>query len=527
MVAIANLPSPSEIGYAQSARAAGCPRDQMENFVRAGMVLQPKQLMASAAARLCDAPDGPTEIGMGGARGPGKSHWLLAQMAADDCQRSPGLKCLLLRKVGKANQENFDDFRRRALMGLDHRYLAHKNLMAFPNDSRIVLGHFQHEKDIDAYLGIEYDVIGVEEATTLTWAKYVNIRTCNRTSKQGWRPRIYATTNPGNIGHQWFKELFVEPYRIEAAGGARQSGTRFFPCTIDDNRFVNREYRDVLDKLTGWQYRAWRLGDWDVAAGQFFTTFRRDVHVIDPIDLPRGWRYWCALDYGFVHYTSCHLFAESGDGIVYVLDEHGEQGWLVERHVDAIKAMLARNGLQLSDLDCFVAGADVFQHKPHGGTISDDYRENGIVLRQANDDRINGAAECLARLGDVDAVRKDESGTPVAAPIDPSLYIVNRCAMLIETLPALQHNPRRPDDVLKVNCDEEGRGGDDFYDDFRYGLMEAATKRKVYVRPSAAVSLPHNTQAGRVVSEQSAIVMNEDGKPIATSFPRNTGRRRF
>jgi phage terminase large subunit len=46
-----------------------------------------------AAARLCDKeakPDGPTAIGYGGARGGGKSHWLLAQMGADDCQRVPG-----------------------------------------------------------------------------------------------------------------------------------------------------------------------------------------------------------------------------------------------------------------------------------------------------------------------------------------------------------------------------------------------------------------------------------------------------
>ena len=52
-------------------------------------------------------------IGYGGARGGGKSHWLLAQMGADDCQRVPGLKCLLLRKVGKANLEHFEDLRRR------------------------------------------------------------------------------------------------------------------------------------------------------------------------------------------------------------------------------------------------------------------------------------------------------------------------------------------------------------------------------------------------------------------------------
>jgi len=41
----------------------------------------------------------------------------------------------------------------------------------------------------------------------------------------------------------------------------------------------------------------------------------------------------------------------------------------------------------------------------------------------------------------------------------------------------MQHDPRRPEDVLKVDCDEEGNGGDDPYDTARYGLMEAAMKR--------------------------------------------------
>jgi hypothetical protein len=32
---------------------------------------------------------------------------------------------------------------------------------------------------------------------------------------------------------------------------------------------------------------------------------------------------------------------------------------------------------------------------------------------------------------------------------------------LHECLPALQHDPHRPEDVLKVDADEEGNGGDD------------------------------------------------------------------
>lgn len=64
--------------YAVAAREAGCPRDQLENFIRAEIVLQPRQLAASAAARECDTDPGPTAVGYGGARGGGKSYWLLA-----------------------------------------------------------------------------------------------------------------------------------------------------------------------------------------------------------------------------------------------------------------------------------------------------------------------------------------------------------------------------------------------------------------------------------------------------------------
>src|SRR5512135_3330186 len=191
---------------AKQARAAGCPPDQIINLLSAGIVLQPRQLAASAAARLCDRADGPTAIGYGGARGGGKSHWLLAQMGADDCQRVPGLKCLLLRKVGKANVENFEDLRQRIFTGLKHTFSAYRGVLSFANGSRIIAGHFQNEKDIDAYLGLEYDVIGIEEATTLTARKYQDITTCCRSSKvladgHHWRPRIYSTTNPGGVGH--------------------------------------------------------------------------------------------------------------------------------------------------------------------------------------------------------------------------------------------------------------------------------------------------------------------------------------
>lgn len=454
----------------------------------------------SAAARLCDRPDGPTRIGVGGARGGGKSHWGIAQVGADDCQREPGLKCLLLRKVGKANKENFEDLRRRLLMALPHTYNRQEGILTFANESRIIVGHFQKESDIDAYLGLEYDVILVEEATTLTSSKIKDIATCNRTSKPNWRPRIYLTTNPGGVGHAWFKRDFVTPFRSQTEGM-----TRFVPSLPDQNAFLDSEYiRTNLDTLTGWKLRAWRYGDWDIAAGQYFTNWRQDLHVIPKMEPVRGWPVWCALDYGFTHYTVVYLLTQDGDGNIYILDEHAERGWLPQRHAPAIIAMLGRHGLRLDHLWKFVAGEDVFAKKGHGKTIAEDYAEEGIILTAANVDRVNGAGEILARLGDAD----------VNPPIAPRLFITELCPRLIECIPALEHDPHRPEDVLKVDCDDDGLGGDDPYDTARYGVMAAWGRRSggVAVARSEAPALTQPpTSSPAVPAVQRKAVVNSQG----------------
>lgn len=437
-------------------RRAGCPMAQMDRFAQADVVLQERQLVASAAARMCDRADGPTAIGYGGARGGGKSHWLLAQMGADDCQRVPGLKCLLLRKVGKANLEHFEDLRRRLFGKLGHEFSAFRGILSFDNGSRIIAGHFQNEKDIDAYLGLEYDIIGIEEATTLTARKYQDITTCCRTSKPNWRPRIYSTTNPGGVGHGWYRTRFVLPFVQK-----NETETRFIPARVTDNRWNNPEYVRVLQNLTGWQKRAWLDGDWDIAAGQYFTTLRREVHVVQDFDDTRAREWFIALDYGFAHYTVALLGCTDGDGNIFIVDEHAERLWLPQRHATAIKAMLARHKigerkLAVEDLKRIVAGADVFSRQSDGTTIAAQYAKHGITLRVANTDRVNGWAEILNRFGDVEA------------GIRPTLFIHQRCGRLIETLPTLQHDPNRPEDVLKVDADEDGIGGDDCADALRY-----------------------------------------------------------
>lgn len=456
--------------YCEEAREAGCPPAQIDNFFHADLCLQPKQLLAAAAARECDRADGPTEIGYGGARGGGKSAWSMMQLGADDCQRMPGLKCLLLRNAQRSARESLDDLRKKLMMSLPHQYAAYKGMITFPNGSRILSGHFADERDIDAYLGIEYDVIVLEEATLIGFGTYLMILTCCRSSNPEWRPRMYTTTNPGGIGHGWYKRRFIVPY-LEG----KQKDTRFIPATVDDNRFLNDGYVKTLDSQTGWRNRAWRHGDWEIAAGQFFATFSERHHIVDAIDERRARKWFASFDYGFTHYTCCLLGFWDSDGEAWIVDEHFERKKLVNHHAPAIKSMIGRHQtfmlrqmgrlearpLTLDDLDYFVAGTDIFAKESDGKSVDEQYRDHGIRMKAANTDRINGAATIMDLMGDPD---KKENPQP------SRLHIHRRCVNTIEQITSMQHDDKRPEDVMKVDCDDDGNGGDDAYDTLRYGL---------------------------------------------------------
>lgn len=433
------------IRYIRAGLAAGCPADQLQHFTAAGIWLQQKQLEFAAACRRCDAEGGPIHVGLGGSRGPGKTHAIIAQMGADDCQRFAGLKVLFLRKVAKANKEQFNDFRVKIFGALRHNYREQRGELEFDNGSKIVIGHFKDEKDIDNYLGLEYDEIVIEELTTLSFEKWKNVLSCLRTSKEGWRPRTYSSWNWGGVGHAWVKSFFYDPM-VEK----RQKDTLFIRSTVYDNRFVNKEYRQYLETLTGWKRKSWLEGDPNFQAGQFFTTWSEQAHVLRAFDERLVVRWYGGMDYGWTHPNVFLLAGEVANGDLVILDEHSASQMTVNEHATNIFAMLRRRQLMPRDLDFIAAGRDCFSKKEDGTTIADSYAAEGIELMPAEVDRINGWAKLLARLGD------PEKG------IRPTLFVHECCRELISQIPLAQHHERRPEDIEKMNASpEDDSGGDD------------------------------------------------------------------
>jgi hypothetical protein len=107
-------------------------------------------------------------------------------------------------------------------------------------------------------------------------------------------------------------------------------------------------YRAYQEWLAAW---AWLDGDWDLAAGQFFTTFRRDVHVVADFDETRAREWFAALDYGFAHHTVVLLGCTDGDGVLS-RNPNGENscGFAIIVAEQAAESLAGMNGSDIWEL---------------------------------------------------------------------------------------------------------------------------------------------------------------------------------
>lgn len=440
--------------------------EQLAAYQRAQIVLQPKQLEFAHHAYAANDINRPRKIGFGGSRGPGKSFAALAE-AVVECQLFDGLSVLYLRKTGKAAQEQLTRLYGQLLQYVDCRATAFN--IQFPNGSLITIGGYKDDNEALKYQGQEYDLIIFEEATQLSEHTMKTLMLSLRTSK-AYRPRAFLPTNPLGIGHGWYKRLYVDPHKKKQA-----TDTVFIPATIDDNHFVDPEYVKELDDLVGAEKRAYRYGDFDVAAGAYFETWDYEAHTYDASALTvyPDWEFAAGMDAGFHHWNMTYLVAQAPDAQIYVIDEIAHRKQHPAAIAADIKATLATWGLSVDRLSYFKIGTDAFrQTLGQENTVADQYRAHGITMTAADmspGSRVAGWQQIARLLGDP---RNDKL---------PRLRISRKCTRLIDLLPYLLRNPNNAEDVLKVNADDEGRGGDDAADALRYALDGVETMGSAFL----------------------------------------------
>jgi hypothetical protein len=437
-----------------------------------------------------------TEVLYGGAAGGGKSH-LMRVAAILWCAAIPGLQVYLFRRIRddliKNHMEGPKGFR--AMLGpwvLAGFVTIVEDEIRFWNGSKIYLCHCKDEKDVYKYQGAEIHVLLIDELTHFTEAMYRFLRNRVRmvgltvpANMAGIFPRILCGANPGNVGHQFVKATFVDgcqPMELrqqlpEEGGMLRQ----YIPARLEDNPSMAEDDPGYEGRLQGLGsaalVAAMRWGDWNIVDGAFFDCWSTERNVVRPFEVPRHWLRFRSMDWGSAKPFSVGWWAVVSDPF-QAETALLPRGCLV-RYREWYGASKPNVGLKLTAEEV----AKGIRDKEKGDTVSYGVLDPAAFARDGGPsiaERMNTSHSVIFKPADNKRVSQrgamggwDQMRARIKGDEDgPMLAVFSTCTDFIRTVPVLQHDKDRPEDL---DTDAEDHAADEA----RYGCMS-----RPWVKPS-------------------------------------------
>lgn len=307
--------------------------------------------------------------------------------------------------------------------------------------------------DPSKYQSAEFAAVAVDELTRNSKDMFDVLRGSLR-----W-PGIEHTvfvgaTNPGGPGHLWVKQLWLDKdFPPELADRAKEFV--FIKSLPKDNPHLSQSYWDELNSLPDNLRRAWVDGDWNVFAGQAFTTWKTDQHIIDPFPIPTHWPKWRGIDWGYAKPFACLWMTKNPDNGRHYLYRELYQAGLTDRQ----QAAAVREWSISETIQCTYADPSMWAAKNQQGIVSstaDEYGHEQIPLTQADNDRMEGK-------------RKVDRLLLPLPDGKPGFQVFSSCRNFIRTFPALPYNTRG--NVEDVDTEAE----DHAYDALKYALTRTDT----------------------------------------------------
>lgn len=405
------------------------------------------------------------EIMYGGAAGGGKTAIQVID-AGKMALQYPGIRQLILRRTYEELEESI-------LPEIEEKYPPHlwtynesKHRGRWFNGSTIKFGYLARDKDLRGYQSAQYDVIRFDELTHFTKRQYTYMMSRVR-GKNNFPKQIKSTTNPGSEGHAWVKARFVDPAPPNTSFIDGDMSRIFIPAKVEDNLFLrkyNPEYIEWLNQLEEHERAALRDGRWDVFFGQYFTAWRYEKHTLRPFEIPKSWRRFRAMDWGFKDPCCVLWFAVTPSGRVIIYRELYVTKTLSRKIAEMI--------IELSEgeeIAYTAASPDIWRETGHtdidGKTIAETFGLAGVPLIKADNTRVPGWQQVREFLEDADDGR-------------PRLYVFQTCLNLIRTLPEMIYSERFVEDIAD-NLEDHAPEA------LRYGLMTrpSPAKPKPKVKP--------------------------------------------
>jgi hypothetical protein len=434
------------------------------------------------------------EVVYGGARGGGKTDGVLGEFALHATQHGAGARGLLVRRTRTALEPTIararEIYRPQGAAWLDG-----KSRFQWPNGARLYCKHLDNDADADLYQGHSYTRVYIEELTQFPNPGPVDKLKATLRSPEGVRCAFRATCNPGGAGHNWVKARYIDPgprvitpevFQNPFTGQAVVLERMFIPARLTDNRkllerdplYVARLQQTGSAELV----RAWLEGDWDIVEGAFFDRWS-SANIIAPFAIPGFWLRFRSFDWGYAAPFSVGWWAVVSDDFPHSAGRL-PRGALI-RYREWYGASRRGDGLRL-DAEAVAAGilerearekisfgvADpqIFA-QTSGPSVGERMRRTGVHFHRADNTRVGKAGalsgwdQMRARIAPADGGR-------------PMLYVFDICRDFIRTVPVLQHDPGRLEDL-------DTSAEDHVADETRYACMARVLPAKPPPEPAA------------------------------------------
>ena len=401
-------------------------------------------------------------VAFGGARGGGKS-FAVRLKAIVLALRYQGIKMLLVRRTFPELNENHIKPLVMQTAGYA-RYRDSDKTLTFVGGSTLKFGYCDTDADVLQYQGQEFDIIFIDEATQITEYQFDCIRACMR-GVNAFPKRMYLTCNPGGVGHGWVKRLFVDrEYRPDE----KPEDYTFIKSRVYDNLALmdsDPDYVRTLETLPDDLRKAWLDGEWDLFAGQYFSEWRRDKHVLASAPaIPPNWTRVIAMDYGLdMLAVVWGAFDEDGRGIVY--KEVCRPDLPVAEAADAILTACLPDEFNRDGRTVDVyAPPDLWSRtKDTGKSVAELFWERGVHFIKADNNRQHGWMNVH------DWLRDGDDGTPF-------LRFSPACTECIRCIPLLQYDKRN-----SLDCATEPHDITHAPDAVRYLLQSRPDRAKAII----------------------------------------------
>ena len=390
----------------------------------------------------------------GGFRGPGKSYWLrwalLRELLKLDGQGIKGARAGLFcesyevlrdRQIGPIEREfprDLGEVKQSAIHGLAFHIKAKfgGGVLALRNLD-----------DPQKYIGAEFCAVGVDQIEKNPIEVFDALRGNLR-----WpgveKPLFMATANPGvGIGLPWVKALWVDR-EPEDRLRALLPEVALVPGRPGDNPHLPQSYWEMLKTQPEHIRRAWLEGDWSVIEGAAFPEWqgRKDGgpwHIIPTGVVPGGQTYYVGADWGFSDPCAIHLLTLAHDGRVMVCREI----YVTRRRTSELGELILRMiwEAQVPQNTFVYVGFDVFNRRLNGRGEYDEpivqtWQQQGLQCVSSGRDPMFRASKMREYLSDWGA----DEGWPKGRP---GLQVMECCRNLIRTLPLLQLDKNKPEQV--------------------------------------------------------------------------------